>query len=79
LGYSRNITDGQTEFVDENNYSFAIIFPENWLIPIEHTDLRISYPNFLDYIQSHGNNSSDWHQPSHEDKVRPLTPAVWKW
>lgn len=79
LDYSKNIEQGETSFVDINNYPFAQVFPESWQIPIERTDLGEAYPDFLNFISSGRNNNIQWYNAPDDTKVKPLHPSIWKW
>ena len=79
LGYSRNTLDGHAGFTDALNYPYAMVFNENWLIPIERIDLGLAYPNFVDYIQSNNTTSKNWHQYPASDKTKPFNSQAWKW
>jgi hypothetical protein len=79
LPYSINTLDGLTSFTDSNGYPFAMILPEDWLIPVELEDLGAAYPEFVDFVTSNGNNRSNWYLNRAPGLTRPLHPSVWKW
>lgn len=79
LAYSRNVEAGQTSFTDSNNYPFAQIFPETWQIPIERIDLGEAYPEFINFILSGNSENIQWYNAPDTVRVKPITPAHWKW
>ena len=79
LSYSINTLEGLTSFTDPNGYPFAMILPEDWLIPVELEDLGAAYPDFIDFVSSNGNNHSNWYLNQAPGLTRPLYPSVWKW
>ncbi|MEE8379182.1 MAG: LruC domain-containing protein [Gammaproteobacteria bacterium] len=79
LPYSRNIQTGETDFLDNNNYPYAQVFPEDWKVPVERVDLGEAYPDFLNFISSNRTQNIQWYNTPNEGKVKPLTPSFWRW
>jgi len=79
LGYSKNTRDGLNAFSDPAGFPFALILPEDWLIPIEFIDLGEAYPQLLDFVTSSGTTSVDWFRNPKAVAVKPVTPGHWKW
>lgn len=48
-------------FVTDNNMPWAIELPTLWAHPYERIDVMDAYPEFVDFIQSEGNNSPTWY------------------
>jgi LruC domain-containing protein len=78
-GYSKNTRDGLGGFSDPAGLPFALILPEDWLIPIEFIDLGEAYPQLLAFVSSSGSNNSDWYRNLKAIAVKPVTPDHWKW
>jgi LruC domain-containing protein len=78
-GDSSNQNDGLTQFTDGSGYPFAMILPEDWLVPIEFIDLGEAYPDFLDFVISDRTTNTDWYQRPGNNKTKPVDPALWKW
>ena len=79
LPYSRNSERGQDSFTDDNNYPFAQIFPETWMVPIERTDLGEAYPEFINFITSGNSQNIKWYNKPNSSRVKAITPSDWKW
>lgn len=79
LAYSNNALHDLTIFHDSSNYPFAQIFPDNWLVPIERTDLGEAYPDFISFINSGNKQNVKWYTRPNNLKVKALSPSLWKW
>jgi LruC domain-containing protein len=79
LPYSRNIETGQTSFIDNNNYPYAQVFPDDWKVPVERVDLGEAYPNFVNFISSGRTQNIQWYNAPNENRVKPITPSFWRW
>jgi LruC domain-containing protein len=78
-GDSSNLADGLTQFRDVLGYPFAMILPEDWLVPIEFVDLGEAYPEFLDFVDSGRTTNTDWYQRPGNNRTKPVNPTLWKW
>lgn len=78
-GDSSNQADGLTQFRDASGYPFAMILPEEWLVPIEFIDLGEAYPDFVDFVGSGRTSKTDWYQRPGNNRTKPVNPAHWKW
>lgn len=62
LAESINLINKQTQFKNSSGYPFAMILPQDWLFPNEYVDLGYVYPQFIDYIQSGNQSSTNWYR-----------------
>jgi LruC domain-containing protein len=76
---SRNASEGLNSFKDPNGYPFAFLFPLNWSLPWENTDLRLAYPRLLDYVQSGEQTFSNWYTLPDTALVRGYLQSDWDW
>ena len=76
---SRNTSEGLNNFKDPNGYPFAFLFPLNWSLPWENTDLRLAYPRLLDYVQSGEQTFSNWYTLPDTARVRGYLQSDWDW
>ena len=79
LPYSKNVVEGKVDFIDNNNFPFAQVFPETWQVPTERTDLGQAYPDFMNFIISGRKQNIKWYNTPNNAHVKPITPSLWKW
>lgn len=79
LPYSNNILQAQTSFTDQNNYPFALVLPEDWLIPVERVDIGTAYPDLVSFISSQKKQFLKWYQNPNTLHIKNTTPNHWKW
>lgn len=79
LAYSRNSLEGLTSFRDEAGFPFAIVAPENWQPPLAGIDMGLAYPTFMEFVQSRGASHTQWYGQPEVEKIKPVTPEIWRW
>jgi LruC domain-containing protein len=79
LYYSYNTLEGLSGFRDDAGFPFAIVSPDNWQPPLAGIDMGLAYPTFMDFVKSQGAKSGQWYRQPSAGRVKPVTPAVWKW
>lgn len=76
---SLNVSQGNTQFVDDQGYPFAMIFPESWDFPNEYVDMGTVYPKFVNYIASGNKKSKNWYKKKREGGVTNFNKNKWMW
>lgn len=64
---------------DGNGYPFAMLLPSAWQIPVEYTDMGLSYPSLSTFISSAGSTATDWYLHPASSLVKEWTVANWAW
>lgn len=62
LGQLDDASNNSNSFVNGNNFPWAMNLSDNWVQPVESTDITRAYPNFASWVQSDGKSSTDWYQ-----------------
>jgi len=68
-----DVSSGNNHFVSENNMPWAINLGESWQHPLERVDLNNAYRQFKNWVESSGEQNTDWHQPQN---ARPNKTAT---
>lgn len=68
-----------SNFKDENNYPFALIFPDDFYPPLEGIDIGEAYSDFLNYTQSPEQSNETWYLSPDMQKTKNIGKAFWKW
>lgn len=76
---SNNQSSGNTTFVDENGFPFAMMLTSEWQPPKESRSMEVSYPDFPNYVESRGVEKKDWYLRPDSTKVHPRDKFVWQW
>ena len=53
--------DSSSSFRDENGYPRALLVPENWPYPEDQVFIETAYPEFVNWRESSGSDSTDWY------------------
>jgi LruC domain-containing protein len=79
LAFSANSGSADTQYKDAQGYPYALVFPEDWLPPVEHVDLGDAYSKFLSYSRGDGSLDSSWYLSPDPEKTKNIGKAFWKW
>lgn len=81
MGYekSQNQDLGNTTFVDENGFPFAMMLASPWMPPVEGWSMEVSYPEFTPYVETRGNSNKTWYLSPDGTKVHSSNSFVWQW
>lgn len=79
LSNSTNSGDVSTDFKDQAGYPYALVFPDQWLPPLEYTDLGDAYDNFVDYTMHSTQEYETWYKNPKQGKTKSISSAFWKW
>ncbi|SFD69627.1 LruC domain-containing protein [Pseudoalteromonas denitrificans] len=79
LNFSQNSGSANTEYKDSLGYPYALVFPDDWLPPIEKVDIGEAYEEFLNYTLSSGSQSQSWYLTPKAQKTKSIGSAFWKW
>ncbi|MBD1582140.1 LruC domain-containing protein [Pseudoalteromonas sp. S16_S37] len=79
LSFSANSGNVDTQYKDSQGYPYALVFPEDWLPPIEHVDLGDAYVKFLSYSRGDGSGDTSWYLSPNAEKTKNIGQAFWKW
>ncbi|MEO1576454.1 MAG: LruC domain-containing protein, partial [Pseudomonadota bacterium] len=60
LGDDRSDAEAGEYFRTESGMPWALHVGNEWLYPLEFTDVALAYPLFESYVQSAGQNDADW-------------------
>lgn len=65
---------------DANGYPYAMLMPTGWNWPYEKTDIRTTYPQFINFTASLGASSVNWYNfPAKYQFYPSPLPTVWGW
>lgn len=76
---SNNVLHGHTDFVDDQGFPFAFIFPEDWRTPLEFVDVGNAYPSLIDFIQSDKSTATTWYLDGVEGLISNNSSSNWQW
>ncbi|WP_372766326.1 LruC domain-containing protein [Pseudoalteromonas sp.] len=79
LPHSTNSGESNSAYKDELGYPYALVVPEQWLPPLEYTDLGEAYATFLDYTLNSNTENEAWYLSPSSNKTKPITTSHWKW
>lgn len=79
LAASLNTQTNHHHFVDASGYPFALLFPNEWQLPLENTDLGLAYPDFIQFIQSQGQSGQNWYLSPQSNQVKNIPASTWRW
>lgn len=79
MANSYNVVAGQTSFIDESGFPFAMLVPTLWKFPYENRDLGEVYPSFIDYVLSSGTTNLDWFNYPNSEKSKSYTTQDYIW
>lgn len=79
MANSYNFVAGQTSFLDESGFPFAMLVPTLWQFPYENRDLGEAYPSFIDFILSSGTTKLDWFNLPSIGKARTYSAQDYIW
>lgn len=79
LPQSTNSGDSNTQYKDDLGYPYALVFPDQWLLPIEYTDLGEAYDTFLDYTTNSNTQNETWYLYPTSGKTKTISTSLWKW
>jgi len=79
LNFSANSGSADIQYKDESGYPYALVFPDDWVPPLEYVDLGDAYDLFLDYATSSGVQNQTWYLSPKVEKTKSITSAFWKW
>lgn len=68
-----------SNFKDENNYPYALIFPDDFYPPLEGVDIGDAYSDYLNYTQSPDQTNETWYMAPNANKTKNIGKAFWKW
>lgn len=78
IASSANFGD-TSNFKDENNYPYALIFPDDFYPPLEGVDIGDAYSDYLNYTQSPNQTNETWYMAPDTNKTKNIGKAFWKW
>lgn len=79
LAFSTNSGMADVQYKDAQGYPYALVFPEDWLPPLEQVDLGDAYGQFLNYSRSGSNDSVSWYLNPEPSKTKNIGQQFWKW
>jgi len=79
LNFSTNSGSADIQYKDESGYPYALVFPDDWVPPLEYVDLGDAYDLFLDYAQSSGVQNQTWYLSPKTEKTKSINSSFWKW
>lgn len=79
LSQSTNSGDSNTQYKDDLGYPYALVFPDQWLLPIEYTELGEAYDTFLDYTTNSNTQNETWYLYPTSGKTKTISTSLWKW
>lgn len=79
LSQSTNSGSFNSEYKDQLGYPYALVFPDQWLPPLEYTDLGEAYSTFLDYTNNGSSQNETWYMSPTTNKTKSLPTSFWKW
>lgn len=79
LNNSTNSGSTDTQYKDAQGYPYALVFPDDWLPPVEYVDLGEAYSQFLDYTLNQKPSAKTWYLSPTSGKTKNIGAAFWKW
>ena len=79
LAFSTNSGMTDVQYKDAQGYPYTLVFPEDWLPPLEQVDLGDAYGQFLDYSRSASSESVSWYLNPEPTKTKNIDQQFWKW
>lgn len=76
---SLNVSQGHTDFINEQGYPFAMLFPESWDFPNEYIDLGVAYPDFYNFMVYGEKDYGDWYLNRADTAITKFTQEQWRW
>lgn len=76
---STNSGDTSDQYVDENGYPYALVFPNDWVPPLERIDLGEAYETYLNFTLNNEQQHTEWYKHPKAGKVKNIGAAFWKW
>lgn len=64
---------------DSNAYPYAMLLPSAWKIPVEYTDMGLSYPGLSTFVGSAGRTATDWYLHPVNSLVKNWAVSNWAW
>ncbi|BBN81672.1 hypothetical protein PA25_16570 [Pseudoalteromonas sp. A25] len=79
LAFSANSGSIDTQFKDTQGYPYALVFPDDWLPPIEYVDLGQAYSKFLSYSRGDGTSDASWYLSPNTESTKDIGKSIWMW